>query len=153
MRIGGIDPGNNGAICVIDTANLTQPALLDLANTSIYDITKWLHWHNVDVFWIEDVHSLYGMSAKSNFGFGKSVGIVTAIAVIAGRGAEPKLVAPKIWQKYVGVVAKGKAIKCEVAKLATHHYPQADLYGKLGGLKDGRADALMIAHYGINHTP
>ena len=27
----------------------------------------------------------------------------------------------------------------------------ASLHGKRGGLLDGRADALMIAHYGLKH--
>ena len=58
---------------------------------------------------------------------------------------------PKIWQKYVRVTVKGKAIKKEVAKIAQGLYPNAELHGKRGGLLDGRADALMIAHYGLKH--
>jgi hypothetical protein len=91
------------------------------------------------------------MSAKSNFGFGKNLGIVTAIAKIATNGQAVKTVAPKVWQKYVGVTVRGKAIKKQVAEIANTLYPTANLYGKRGGLLDGRADALMIAHYGLNH--
>ena len=92
---------------------------------------------------------MHGMSAKSNFGFGKNLGIVTAIAEIASNTVNT--VTPKIWQKYIGVTVKGKAIKKEVAKIAQGLYPNAELYGKRGGLLDGRADALMIAHYGLKH--
>jgi hypothetical protein len=34
-----------------------------------------------------------------------------------------------------------------VASIALQLYPKAPLFGPKGGLLDGRADALMIAHY------
>ncbi len=150
MRVGGIDPGANGAICVLDTDNPTHVALLDLGKTSIYDTYVWLEFYQVNALWIEDIHSMYGMSAKSNFSFGKNLGTVTTIAeLIAGK--LPNTVTPKIWQKYIGVTAKGKAIKKQVAKIAQYLYPRAQLHGKRGGLLDGRSDALMIAYYGLHN--
>ena len=100
--------------------------------------------------WVEDIHSMHGMSAKSNFSFGKNLGIVTTIAELM-IGHLPKTVTPKIWQKYIGVTAKGKAVKKQVAKIAQYLYPQAELHGKRGGLLDGRSDALMIAYYGLHN--
>ena len=151
MLIAGVDPGANGAIAVLDSSNPDSVALLDLAKVTPFDAYQWLHKQQPNSVWIEDVHSLYGMSAKSNFGFGKNLGIVTAIAKIAINGQTVKTVTPKIWQKYVGVTVRGKAIKKQVAEIANTLYPTANLYGKRGGLLDGRADALMIAHYGLNH--
>ena len=137
MLIAGIDPGTNGAIAVLDSSDPDSVALLDLKKNSICDTWNWLHTEGLALksskIWVEDVHSMFGMSAKSNFGFGRNLG------------------SPKIWQKYIGVTAKGKAIKQEVAKIAQGLYPNAELHGKRGGLLDGRADALMIAHYGLNH--
>ena len=150
MLIAGVDPGANGAIAVLDSSNPDSVALLDLAKVTPFDAYQWLHKQQPNSVWIEDVHSLYGMSAKSNFGFGKNLGIVTAIAKIAINGQTVKTVTPKIWQKYVGVTVRGKAIKKQVAEIANILYPVANLYGKRGGLLDGRADALMIAHYGLN---
>ena len=159
MLIAGIDPGANGAIAVLDSENPDSVALLSLKKHSIYDAYNWLHaqlWadYNEDMFptvvWIEDVHSMHGMSAKSNFNFGKNLGVVTTIAGLI-TGEPPKTVTPKIWQKYVGVTAKGKAIKKQVAKIAQYLYPQAELHGKRGGLLDGRSDALMIAYYGLHN--
>ena len=165
MLIAGIDPGTNGAIAVLDSLSPASVALLDLKNKSIIDIWNWLHeqipteyddlgceWSPriLIQIWVEDVHSMHGMSAKSNFGFGKNLGIVTAIAEVASDTVDT--VTPKVWQKYIGVTVKGKAIKKEVAKIAQGLYPNAELHGKRGGLLDGRADALMIAHYGLNHT-
>ena len=164
MLIVGIDPGTSGAIAVLDSESPDSVALLDLKNKSIIDIWDWLQadmpteydnlgykWSSrvLIKIWVEDVHSMHGMSAKSNFGFGKNLGIVTAIAEIASNTVNT--VTPKIWQKYIGVTVKGKAIKKEVAKIAQGLYPNAELYGKRGGLLDGRADALMIAHYGLKH--
>ena len=151
MLIAGVDPGANGAIAVLDSSNPDSVALLDLAKVTPFDAYQWLHKQQPNSVWIEDVHSLYGMSAKSNFGFGKNLGIVTAIAKIATNGQAVKTVAPKVWQKYVGVTVRGKAIKKQVAEIAQSLYPTAELHGKRGGLLDGRADALMIAHYGLHN--
>ena len=153
MRVCGIDPGATGAICVLDSHAPAHVALLDLKKHSNTDIYNWLHSQlrfRGSEIWIEDIHSMHGMSAKSNFSFGKNLGIVTTIAELM-IGHLPKTVTPKIWQKYIGVTAKGKAVKKQVAKIAQYLYPQAELHGKRGGLLDGRSDALMIAYYGLHN--
>ena len=153
MLIAGIDPGVNGAIAVLDSENPDSVALLNLKKTTINNIHNWLHSQlrfRGSEIWVEDIHSMYGMSAKSNFSFGRNLGMVTTIAEII-KVMPPKTVTPKIWQKYIGVTAKGKAIKKQVAKIAQYLYPQAELHGKRGGLLDGRSDALMIAYYGLHN--
>jgi len=154
MLVCGIDPGANGAIAVLDSMNPDSVALLDLKSNSICATWNWLHTEGLALgsskIWIEDVHSLFGMSAKSNFGFGRNLGTVLTIAELL-TGHFPSTVTPKIWQKYVGVTAKGKDIKKQVAEIATSLYPTANIYGKRGGLLDGRSDALMIAHYGLHN--
>lgn len=138
-------------MCVLDSKDPTYTALLDLKKNSIYEATKWLHNQQVDTAWLENVHSLFGMSAKSNFGFGRNFGIAFAIAKVGTSDGSIQQVTPKIWQKYVGVTVKGKAIKQEVANIAQTIYPSVVIHGPQGGLLDGRSDALMIAHYGLNH--
>ena len=153
MRVCGIDPGATGAICVLDSHDPAHVALLDLKKHSNTDIYSWLHSQlrfRGSEIWVEDIHSMHGMSARSNFSFGKNLGIVTTIAELMV-GNPPKPVTPKIWQKYIGVTAKGKAIKRQVANIAQYLYPQAELHGKRGGLLDGRSDALMIAYYGLHN--
>ena len=151
MRVCGIDPGANGAICVLDSQDPAYIALLDLAKPTTFEASQWLHAQKPDIVWIENIHGFPGMASQSNFGMGRSVGKVHAIAEIATHGQEAKLVVAQVWQKYIGVTVKGKAIKQEVAKIAQELYPDAELHGKKGGLLDGRADALMIAHYGLKH--
>ena len=151
MRVAGIDPGANGAIAVLDSKNPDSVALLDLNKCTIYAATEWLRNHKIESIWLESVHSLYGMSARSNFGFGRNFGIAFGIANVAVAGGVVYQVTPKIWQKYINITEKGKAIKQQVAQIAQSMYPSANLHGPKGGLLDGRSDALMIAHYGINN--
>lgn len=153
MRICGIDPGSNGAICVLDRNDSTYIAFCDLKKSTTYDIAIWLFNQKVTYIWIEDIHSLYGMSAKSNFNFGKNLGVVTTISEIISKGDNSKIrtVTPKIWQQYIGVTKKGKHIKKNVADIAKKLYPNVEIHGKRGGLLDGRSDACMVAYYGLTH--
>ena len=153
MRICGIDPGSNGAICVLDRNDSTYIAFCDLKKSTTYDIAIWLFNQKVTYIWIENIHSLYGMSAKSNFNFGKNLGVVTTISEIISKGDNSKIhtVTPKIWQQYIGVTKKGKHIKKNVADIAKKLYPNVEIHGKRGGLLDGRSDACMVAYYGLTH--
>jgi hypothetical protein len=152
MRIAGIDPGANGAICVLDSKDPGHIGLWGLKKNPIYETANWLHNQHVEAVWIEDVHSIHGTAAKSNFTFGKNLGYVTAISEIVTQGNFSRLVTPKVWQKYIGVNVKGPAIKIHVAQIAKSIYPAAIIHGPKGGLLDGYSDALMIAHYGLNHS-
>ncbi|MEA2037106.1 MAG: hypothetical protein U9O94_06330 [Nanoarchaeota archaeon] len=150
MRICGIDPGAQGAMCVLDSNDPAYIQIFDLHKRSFYDMANWLYNQQIDRVVIEDVHSMYQVAAKSNFNFGKAVGVVHAIANIVTRGDDPLMVAPKVWQKAVGVNAKGsKFIKPQVAEIAKRAYPSIDLHTPRGRLKDGRSDAVMIAHYAL----
>ena len=142
----GIDPGKKGAMC----------ALLDDGTMQIKDfdenIQTMMDWlidikssHNVEMCMIEDVHSIFGTSAKSNFNFGFNTGIMHGM--IRGLGLPLDLVQPKAWQKFVGIKSKGKEIKKDVANTCERLYPSCDIRGARGGLLDGRSDALMISHY------
>ena len=151
MKVCGIDPGSKGAMCVLDSNDPTYLAFLDLDKSTIYATSTWLYHEKVDQVYIENVHSLFGMSAKSNFTFGKNLGIVIAIAETTSGGVPPIMVTPKIWQKFIGVTTQGKFIKKQVAEIATKLYPTANLYGPKGGLKDGRSDSICICNYGLYH--
>lgn len=96
---------------------------------------------------IEEVHSIFGVSAKANFNFGYNVGLVNTLALCSGNMVDK--ITPKKWQKAVGVksTSKGKDIKKDVAGICSRLYPDIKIYGPKGGLDDGKSDALMIAHY------
>lgn len=88
------------------------------------------------------------MNAGSNFNFGRNVGIITTCLELFDR--EIKLIQPKQWQKLVGIHYPKKCPSAERKKITADKcmelYPEAPIWGPRGGLKDGRADALMIAH-------
>jgi hypothetical protein len=143
MGVLGVDPGSRGALCFLEDGKAT---FMDYAKHPPHIIYQGICSLDIDLAIVEDVHSIFGTSAKSNFNFGKNVGIIHGLLWAKGCGFE--LVTPKVWQKAVGVRAKGKAIKKDVADICTRLYPAANIKGPKGGLLDGRSDALMIAHYG-----
>ena len=108
---------------------------------------------NLRMVMIEDVHALYGASAKSTFSFGKNVGLMVGIIQAAGISLDQ--VQPKVWQKVAGLTGKNnpQSIKKKIAELAHRLYPHAEIYGPKGGLLDGKSDSLLIAYYAsIKHN-
>ena len=143
----GIDPGAKGSFCLLVPAT-KQVAFWPTIGKPL-EVLNWLRSAdrelNVRIIMIEDVHSIHGTSAKSNFNFGRNVGVVDTVAQCSEIGLDK--VTPKKWQKLVGVRAKGDAIKKDVAGICDRLYPKASIRGPRGGLQDGKSDSLMIAHY------
>ena len=143
----GIDPGAKGAFCLLIPT--TKQIAFKSTTEKPVELLKWLTQiqthYNLRVIMIEDVHSIYGTSANSNFNFGYNVGLVNTVSQCSGSSVDR--VTPKTWQKKVGVKKKGKAIKLEVAEICERLYPAVVIRGKRGGLLDGKSDALMLAHY------
>ena len=162
----GIDPGTQGAICLLHFHNQQEGpfiAFIDTPDTktmealvsSVSKVLNALEQHGRPyIFAIEDVHSIHNMSAKSNFQFGRNLGIVEVLAAIFADKIH--YLQPKEWQKLCGINFKyipnsSKEDKSKLRKRTTYLralnlYPNANLLGPKGGIKDGRADALMIAH-------
>jgi len=147
VAILGIDPGIKGAVCLL-IPETGQVAFKDTTYAP-YLLGEWLreilNQYNVPICMIEDVHSIFGVSAKSNFNFGYNTGNITGIVQCQGISVDK--VAPKVWQKYLGVKKKGKEIKKEVASICNKLYPHVNIYGARGGLLDGRSDSLAISHF------
>ena len=143
----GIDPGVKGAYCIL-VPETSEVLFYKTTGKTIETIDYFKAAqvkYNIRCIMIEDVHSIFGTSARSNFIFGKNVGIVQTVANSLGERVD--LVAPKKWQKALGVKTKGKAIKKEVAEICDRLYPKTSVRGPKGGLLDGLSDSLLIAHY------
>lgn len=95
----GIDIGKNGGIAIIDEkGNLATMATPKVGNQiDVGRIKQFLLSYENPTCVIEDVHSIFGTSAKSNFQFGRSAGIIEGLVV--GLGFRFVLVSPKEWQK------------------------------------------------------
>lgn len=149
MIIAGIDPGAKGAVCVY--APLSNSIdFVDLDKVGWAELIQYLQSCSFSCVFQEQVRSLPGMSARSNFSFGYNIGQLDTALELAG--VSPIKVLPKVWQRVTGVSippkTNSKDRKLITAKRCLELFPDAEIYGPQGGLKDGRSDALLIAHYG-----
>ncbi len=166
----GCDPGSTGAICIlaINDFGPTTVSFIDNkeSDLTIYNLLTKVHRQDfVKMAMLEEVHSLKLVSAKSNFVFGGNFIRVKTLLNLQEFGLD--MVQPKEWQKVTGImvpkVPKGeydtkaqikaratkraKDLKLKVAEVCERLYPGCEIRGPQGGLKDGKSDALMIAHY------
>ena len=147
----GVDPGMKGALCALDPrTHQHQFISLGLPIAQLYEEISGLvdrieEAELIPVAMIENVHSIQGTSAKSNFQFGYNVGSINTI--LQALRIPLDTVNPKKWQAFLGVTAKGNLIKKDVAAQVLKLYPSAAILGPRGGLLDGNSDALAIAHY------
>ena len=100
----GIDPGKSGGLTVMQDGKIVFKAIMPISGDSLdirglYDLIKSLTSnYNLTVV-LEEVHSIFGSSAGSNFTFGFVCGAIEAI-VVSHRLKLIK-VQPKKWQKEV----------------------------------------------------
>ncbi len=146
----GIDPGQSGAIAVID--NLQNIILLEdwpgdevAAAVIIRMLLSCVSTGKVPSVFkaaLEKVHSMPKQGVASSFKFGTNFGIWKGIlASFRIPFHEPT---PQAWQK--GVLKKAQDKKPALAA-ARRIWPNAELVGPKGGAKNGRCDALLIADW------
>ena len=158
----GIDPGKNGYICAYeetDTGSWFVHYPTPLINTGvdmhlfraiINGFTRDYDVHCV----IEDVHAIFGSSAKSTFNFGWIVGLTEGI--VSSAGIPYTKVTPKEWQKemWQGIPLQKKPngrtdTKAMSLLAAKRLFPNEDLTATERSVKphDGKVDALLLAEY------
>ncbi len=146
MNFAGIDIGANGGIAIIENNKLTYKKL--------GSVTDWIKLLKGPVtVAIEDLHSIYGSSAKSNFSFGVNNGIV--IGALECKGINYLKVAPKSWQKAIWIpedIVKfdGKVdTKATSLNAARRYYPKEQFLASARSSvpHDGIVDAVLLAIY------
>lgn len=142
----GIDPGASGGMCVLTSDNNVE--IGDYAKQGIVGYARALRDImesdiTIKMIAVEKVASMPAQGVKSVFSFGERYGELQGMLQTLGLGYD--LVRPQLWQKACGV--KPKSTKKDIAAVMNRLYPNAELYGPKGGVMDGRADALGIAHY------
>lgn len=163
----GIDPGVKGCISIVDETgkfiesffllkNAKNVDTVEISNT-LLNLSKYED--NCHVI-IENIHAIFGSSAKGTFNFGFIAGLIEG--VIATIGLPYTKVNPKIWQKEmfrgVNVITKpsttGKIQVIDTKKmsfLASHRiFPTVDLRrtSKCKNEDDNFSDSLLMAEYG-----
>lgn len=158
----GIDPGQTGGVAVIPNCfDATREPLVTLHDTPTFkgegrtlydeagmsDLLRGVAKSYPDVFvTIEQVHAMPKQGVSSSFNFGMGYGIW--LGIVAALGLPSQRVTPQRWKKVV--LADGPKVDQAVCAFAARLYPAiaGNLRGPRGALLMGRADALLIAHYG-----
>ncbi|WP_163356493.1 hypothetical protein [Dysgonomonas sp. 25] len=153
------DVGKDGAIVIFREEKLVYKGVIPTIGNQIdlQEIRKILlaefDCDNCHVV-VEDVHAIFGASAKSTFNFGWSLGILEGM--LAGMGIAYTKVAPKEWQKEMWqgispIYKSGKAIDTKATSLlaAKRLFPNEDLRRSERAVKahDGIVDAMLMAEY------
>lgn len=166
-KVVAIDPGATGGIAVFLNGNLHELHTIPKVKGVVdYNELSSLWDSIVDkdtTIVIEEVHSIFGSSAKSNFSFGKINGFL--LGLIVSSKLPYILVQPKKWQKDVWVnqdkiYKPGKAKKTVDTKAtsllaAKRLFPNTDFRKSSRATKfhDGLVDAALIGKwfiYGLN---
>lgn len=155
----GIDPGISGAIAVLCDDELLavhdMPVLeVKVGKTTKRQVSPQLlssllfgtclpAAKGIDCWVVlEKVGAMPGQGVTSMFNFGRSFGVVEGVA--AGLRLGISYVTPQAWQKRAGK----KEGKDGSRQRAMELYPEhADLFKRVKD--DGRADAVLIARYGL----
>lgn len=177
MNILGIDPGINGALCLLDiTGKFLEISDMPVVVSKVINgkakktinfrglqliLSAWLAEYGELVCYLENVHSFPSRNKKGEvvqggvaiFTMGESLGAVKAI--VTCEGIEINYVAPQTWKKFHKIpmganISSGD--KKELSRAcAIRVCPQAAQY--LDRKKDhNRAEALLIARYGVKQN-
>jgi crossover junction endodeoxyribonuclease RuvC len=152
MRVIGIDPGLSGAIAQWDGSELVVFEIPTFKSTGRGREIDWSTlnkgWDD-NFFWadhafLERVGTRPGEGRSSAFKFGLIFGGLRGI--IAAKLIPVTLVSPTVWKKHYGLQASKTAAVIRASQLFPVH---ADIFrGPRGGIKDGVAEAALIARYG-----
>lgn len=151
MRVLGIDPGLGGALALLDSdldllVCVDMPVIKGARNGRIpehllADIIRRLDPEQV---WIEEVHSMPKQGVASTFTFGLGFGLVRGVC--AGLGLPVRMVSPQAWKPRFQLrrekgASRGVAMRIFPANLSDFRRVK----------DDGRAEAALIALFGLEH--
>lgn len=151
----GIDPGKNGGIVVLWKDNTLSTSTIPIINDDI-DVQQLVRYFQIFngiedecTVVLENVHSIYGTSAKSNFTFGKVNGVLQTLIEVHNL---PYIkVSPKKWQKiaFEGI-AENEDKKIMALQASRRLFPNFSFISSERARKphDGLIDAALMAYYG-----
>jgi crossover junction endodeoxyribonuclease RuvC len=155
MRRGGIlgvDPGLTGALALYRAGTwmfMDMPIVGDAKHHEINgpELCKWLREQQPEHAYVEFAAARPGQGVSSMFRFGVTYG-ATKMA-LAASGVPYTIITPVRWKAGVGIPAGSDK---EASRLrALQLFP--DQAANLGRKKDhARADALLLAHYGMERS-
>lgn len=150
----GIDPGKTGSITVnYASSNSYAFHPMDLNENKLDAHALFYYLTSFDLYtvvcYIEEVHSIFGVSARSNFSFGEVYGGIKSVLECCGIGYE--LVQPKEWQKEMHKgIEKNKDKKVMSLQAAQKLFPDMDFKRteRCTTPDHNLIDSLLICEYG-----
>jgi len=156
----GIDPGFRGAVGVINAAGTTVK-VWDMPMTTadkdrqkeidldgLREVFQELRLRPDLVLGVEWPSTRPGEGAERSERFGRGKGYLHAYAHLLG--LDYYLLVPNLWKGRLGLPGKtDPEANAKAARLFDTYYPDHTnlIRGPRGGIRDGRADALLIAHF------
>lgn len=143
LRVAGIDPGQKGAIVVIEGGEILDKELLVNVTPK-----QWLQQRMCKIVYIEQAQTMPKQGIVSAFNYGRDFGYL--LGTLSGAFI-CKLVAPRTWTKHMHEQApRSKCAKTRSLFVARQLFPNEDwLASKKSRVPhDGLIDAALIASYG-----
>lgn len=154
----GIDPGKSGGLAAVyaehDHPPIARPMPV-LANGSIDGLAvyAWLnglaHVYDLDEAprvraFVEKAQAMPKQGVRAVFNYGRGYGVVLGALEIAGIPFEER--SSLTWKRHFSLVKKSKRASVEIAEKLFPTIRSA-FYGPKGGIRDGMAEALLMAEY------
>jgi hypothetical protein len=150
----GVDPGISGGIAIITTAGeclLCEPLPIVRDGSLAWVDGGRMQSMLIDTLQgrgaralIERAQCMPKQSSQSGFNYG--VGFGSLLAIFQARHIAIELISSSRWKGAMGLTAK-KALSLDKARLL---YPSIELPK---AKDEGRAEALLLAHYGLHRPP
>ncbi|MFA6726942.1 MAG: hypothetical protein WCS17_01855 [Prevotella sp.] len=156
-----IDPGAKGFISIREDDTIDYVSIIEVDRKGLAEIFRELKKKYSDnknvIVVMEEVHAIYGSSAKATFSFGSTFGFL--LGLIMANNFPFALVQPKEWQKEVWVnldkvyrYGDGKkTIDTKETSIAAamRIFPNEDLRRsqRCKTIDDNKADSLLIGEY------
>lgn len=147
----GIDPGKKGGIAVVDgNGDMLMARAMpcrkdgDIDVMLLRDMLKFATDDVVEgMVVLEKAQAMPKQGVTGVFTYGVGYGKIQAVLELLELPVEE--VRPAVWKKQLGLLKQTKRRSCE---LAGQLFPAFNSYGRRGGLRDGEAEALLLAEYG-----
>jgi len=152
----GVDPGAHGALAVMtDEGHLI--AAFDMPSIEVKvgktkrtriataDLVAQLRTYSIDQAYVERVGAMPGQGSASMFSFGQAAGLIEGVLVALG--IPVTFITPVSWKRAMQVPSDKGACRQRAMQL----FPQSsDLFKRVKD--DGRAEAAILALYGLRHS-
>lgn len=151
----GIDPGLSGAIAIIypDRGLFVDMPTFELTRNGkkkreidCAGLANLLRQHpTITTVWLEQVGAMPGQGVSSMFAFGQAFGIVKG--VVAALQYPLELITPRVWKAALKVPSEKDGARARASQLMPYW---SNSWSRVKD--DGRAEAALIAYYGIIKT-